>query len=86
MSFSIGDKVCITKDLWGDVCQGVGYEEHVYATKNTIGTIVRVIFPDSSYEMKIEEMGSCSDELKREIYTHIGDLIGVSIDEMIKIE
>jgi len=64
----------------------VGYEEHVYATKNTIGTIVRVIYPDSSYEMKIEEMGACSDELKREIYTHIGDLIGVSIDEMIRIE
>jgi hypothetical protein len=85
MSFSVGDRVCITKDLWGDVCQGVGYEEHIYATKNTIGTIVRVIAPDSLFEMTIEEMGACSDELTREIYTHIGDLIGVSPDEMEKI-
>lgn len=54
MSYLIGDRVRVTKHLWGDVCQGVGYEEHIYATKNTIGTIVRVIYPDSLYEMKIE--------------------------------
>lgn len=76
----------ITKELWGDICQGVGYEEHVYASKITIGTIVRVIYPDSLYEMKIEEMGACSDELTREISTRTGDLIGVSMDEMIRIE
>lgn len=74
-----------TKDLWGDVYQGVGYEEHVYATKNTIGTIVRIIVPDSMFKMKIEELGACSDELTREIYTQTGDLIGVSIDEITKI-
>jgi hypothetical protein len=39
----IGETVRMAKELWGDVCQGVGYEEHMYAIKNTIGTLFRVI-------------------------------------------
>lgn len=86
MSFLIGDRVRVTKDLWEDVCQGVGYEEHIYATNGTVGTLVRVIVPDSLFEMRIEEFGASSDELTREVYTKNGDLIGVRTDEMRRID
>jgi hypothetical protein len=85
MTYSIGDKVCIIKDLWGDCGEGEEYVERIYATKNSICVITKEIIPGDHFEGRIEVLGEYSDEKAKDIYTHVGSRIGISVTEMVKI-